>query len=440
MREPIQQAASAFQRRLVELEPVQLQAVLHFASEAWRRPLRESEQVDLRSLYRQLRDQELAHEPAIRQLITRVLVAPAFLYRGESAASGRDPAPVNDWELATRLSYFLTSSAPDAELRAITASGKLRDPDVLVKQARRLLADDRVRRLATEFGCQWLHVRDLESLDEKSERHFPSFNELRSDMQEEITRFFIDLFQEDRSVLSLLNADHTFMNGALAAHYGVELPSDSWQRVVGVRAMGRGGILGFAGTLAKQSGASRTSPILRGNWINETILGERLPRPPKDVPVLPEEAPPGLTERQLIERHSSVAECARCHERIDPFGFALEGFDAIGRRRSGLDTATSLPDGTTLDGIDGLRAYLLDLRRDDFLRQFCRKLLGYALGRSVQLSDEPLLDSMLTELEQNDYRVGTTIDLIVRSPQFRNVRGRDLLSAVEPVAQPIDNP
>jgi hypothetical protein len=336
--------------------------------------------------------------------------------------------------LAARLSYFLTSSAPDEELRGAAAGGKLHESEVLLAQTRRLLRDAKTRRLATEFGCQWLHVRDLDTLDEKSERHFPTFANVRGLMLEETTRFFIDLFQNDRSVLSLLDADHTFVDAALAKHYGISLEGDGWQRVDGLRALGRGGVLGMASTLAKQSGASRTSPILRGNWISEVVLGEKLPRPPKGVPVLPEEAPSGLTERQLIESHSTEPKCATCHQRIDPLGFALEGFDAIGRARQTdaggltIDTRAKMLDGTEFTGLNGLRHYLVTTRRDDFLRQFCRKLLGYALGRSVQLSDKPLLDTMLRELVAHDYRVSTAIELIVQSPQFREVRGRDFIS------------
>jgi hypothetical protein len=214
------------------------------------------------------------------------------------------------------------------------------------------------------------------------------------------------------------------VNGALAEHYGISVHGESWERVDGLRAKGRGGILGFAATLAKQSGASRTSPILRGNWLSEVVLGEKLPRPPKGVPLLPDEAPEGLTERQLIERHSSDATCARCHQRIDPFGFALEGFDAIGHARS-ADTRATLPDGTKLEGLGGLRSYLLDRRRDEFLNQFCRKLLGYALGRGVQLSDKPLLESMLVQLKTHDDHVSTAIELIVASKQYREVRGKE---------------
>ncbi|TVP96664.1 MAG: DUF1592 domain-containing protein [Planctomycetaceae bacterium] len=431
LREPIHRAAAEYRQRMTAVEPIQLRAAIEFADQAWRRPLSESERFGLTALYDQLRAQELPHDAAIRMLITRILVAPAFLYRGEKAAPGPDPAPVDPWELATRLSYFLWSSLPDAELRQLADSGQLVEPEVLVRQVRRMTSDPKIRRLATEFGCQWLQVRDLDSLDEKSERHFPTFVDLRGDMQEEIVRFFIDLFQADRSVLTLLDSDHTFVNGPLARHYGFDIAADDWQRIDRMRAAGRGGILGFAGTLARHSGASRTSPILRGNWLSEVVLGERLPRPPKDVPVLPEEAPEGLTERQLIERHSSDPACAKCHQRIDPLGFALEGFDAIGRGReldsNGhlIDTFTRMADGTELDGLEGLRGYLLETRRDDFLRQYCRKLLGYALGRSVQLSDKPLIDTMVLELNANGHRVGTVIEGIVLSPQFLMTRGQN---------------
>lgn len=439
LREPIRRRAGEFQARLLATQPAHLEGVLNFAEKAWRRPLSEDEKERLRALYRRLREQEeFEHEEALRLTLCRVLTAPAFLYRLEQAPPGTAAAPVNDWELATRLSYFLWSSAPDDELRGLAAAGTLSQPETLAAQAARMARDPKVRRLALEFGCQWLHVRDLDTLDEKSERHFPEFASLRADMREEIVRFFMDLFQENRSALSLLDADYTFVSGPLAKHYGfeeIDPGAGDWRRVEGAKAAGRGGILGFAGTLAKQSGASRTSPILRGNWLSEVVLGERLPKPPKGVPVLPEETLPGLTERQLIERHSSDPNCARCHARIDPFGFALEGFDAIGRRRTvdaaGLpvDTATVLPGGKAIEGLEGLRAYLLHERREDFLRQFCRKLLGYALGRAVRLSDRPLLDSMIETLKANDYKVHTALELIVLSPQFRQIRGRDFPTA-----------
>jgi len=291
-----------------------------------------------------------------------------------------------------------------------------------------------VRRLATEFGCQWLHIRGFDEMNEKSERHFPTFGALKGAMYEESIRFFADLFQRDRSVLDILAADYMFVNGDLAKHYGIPgVAGNDWRRLDGVKSFGRGGILGQATTLATQSGASRTSPILRGNWVSEVLLGEKLPRPPKGVPQLPEDETQteGLTMRQLVEKHSADAKCAVCHQRIDAYGFALEGFDAIGRRRAKdlaqrpIETRVKTMDGAEFDGIDGLRTYLLTKRKDAFVAQFCRKLLGYALARGVQLSDEPLLDEMQQQLQSHGYRVTVALEAIVRSRQFREIRGNN---------------
>ncbi|HMJ89580.1 MAG TPA: DUF1592 domain-containing protein, partial [Candidatus Acidoferrum sp.] len=437
MREPIKQRAAAFRQRLVDTQTKHVDSVLNFADDAYRRPLTDAEKEELRGLYLRLRERELPHDEAIRLTLARVLVAPAFLYRAEKPGPGDKPGPVNEWELATRLSYFLWSSAPDAELRAVAASGKLRKPDVLAAQTRRLLKDARTRRLATEFACAWLHIYDFDELGEKSERHFPTFTALRGAMYEETIRFFTDLFQNDGSVLNILDADYTFLNADLAKHYGITnvkfSGSNAWQRVDGVKKFTRGGILGQATTLAKQSGASRTSPILRGNWVSEVLLGEKLPRPPKDVPQLPEdEATEKLTVRQLTEKHTTDPRCAGCHARIDAFGFALEKFDAIGRSRErdlgdrAINTHAKVLDGSEFDGLDGLRNYLLTTRRDAFLKQFCRKLLGYSLGRAVQLSDAPLISEMQKQLKANDYRVSAAVETIVRSKQFREIRGREM--------------
>jgi hypothetical protein len=454
MRAPIKRRADDFRALLRETQPAHLEGVLRFAGTAYRRPLRGSEQDELRALYRKLRDEEIGHDEALRLTLARVLVSPAFLYKAETPGPGDKATPVGDFELATRLSYFLWSSAPDAALREVAARGQLRQPDVLIGEMRRLLRDGRSRRLAEEFACAWLHIYDFDELGEKSERHFPTFPNLRGAMYEETIRFFTDLFQRDGSVLEILDADHTFLNEPLARHYGIAFPSgdaarssnitfssssssqsgsssNSWQRVDGLKKQSRGGVLGQATTLAKQSGASRTSPILRGNWVAEVLLGEKLPRPPKDVPRLPEdEATEQLTVRELTEKHSRDPKCYGCHRRIDPYGFALEGFDAIGRRRERdmggrpIDTHTVALDGTAIEGLDGLRGYLLTKRRDAFIRQFSRKLLGYALGRGVMLSDGPLLTEMRQSLESHDYRLSAAFETIVRSRQFREIRGQ----------------
>jgi hypothetical protein len=433
-REPFRKRAEELDKDLDAAVPKQLDALVDFAARAYRRPLTDKEKTDLPALYQALRAKGVSHDEAFRGVLTRVLVAPAFLMRIEQAPAGKQPGPVNDFELATRLSYFLGSSPPDDELRQLAAAGRLKDPKTLAEQTQRLLKDGRVRSLAVEFGTQWIHVRGFDELKEKNEKLFPTFDAtLRQAIYEESILFFQDLFQSDRPVTQIVDADHTFLNETLAKHYAIPgVAGPQWRRVDGVRKYGRGGILGLASVQAKQSGASRTSPVLRGNWVVETLLGEKLPRPPADVPRLPEEeGADKLTTRQQVEKHASVQQCAVCHQRIDPFGFALERYDTIGRLREkdlgGLpvDCVARLKDGTELNGIDGLRTYLLTKKKDVVVRLFCRRLLGYALGRAVTLSDQTLIDEMVVELNKNDGRLSAAVLTIVRSPQFRMIRGSD---------------
>ncbi len=424
MEKPINDRADKFRIRLVATEPAHVEALLSLANRAWRRPLSVAEQQNLRGLYQSLRDAEIPHEDAIRLTLARVLTSPAFLYKLEIPAAGKDAASVTGQELATRLSFFLWSSIPDEQLRRVAYDGQLAHDKMLLAQTRRMLQDPHTRRLAIQFACQWLHMRDFDKNDDKNEKLYPEFVTLRHDMYEETVRFFEDMFRNNGSILDMLAADHTFLNASLARHYGIEPNGNEWQRVEGIKSKGRGGILGMASLLASQSGASRTSPILRGNWVYETLLGERLPRPPANVPQIPDEIPSGLTTRQLIEKHTSVAACAKCHLRVDPYGFALEQFDAIGRLRPNkVDTKTTLATGQTIDGISGLRDYLLNERRHDFVRHFCRKLLGFSLGRELQLSDEPLVDTMMKRLERDDYRFHVAVEAIVLSDQFTRIRG-----------------
>ena len=428
MEAPIRKRAADFRGTLERAEPTHVDTIVDFAAKAWRRALSVTEKDNLRELYRKLRASELEHDAAARLLIARVLTSPQFLYRLEEPKPGTKATRVSSLELANRLSYFLWSSMPDAELQSAAESGKLAsDEATLLAQTRRLLAHPRARRLATHFACQWLHVRDYDQNDDKNLELYPEFAKLRGSMYEETVRFFEDLFRNDGSVLDILDADHAFLDESLAKHYGIDgLTGETWRRVDGIRAKGRGGLLGMATILASQSGASRTSPILRGNWVSETLLGERLPRPPPDVPQLPDKVPSGLTARELIEKHSSDPACAKCHARIDPYGFALEQFDAIGRTRPAkVDTKTTLVDGKAIEGLTGLKNYLLADRRSDFIGQFCRKLLGYSLGRAVQLSDRPLLEEMQSRLAANDYRFSVLVETIVMSRQFREIRGAD---------------
>lgn len=437
LRKPIKDRAAAFKKLLVDCEPKQVDALIDFAAKAYRRPLTDDESTGHRVLYADLRKEGLPHEDAFRLTLARMLAGPSFLYKIENPVPGANQGPVNDWELATRLSYFLWSSAPDAELRHLASEGRLHNPDVLVAQTRRMLRSAKTRRLASEFACHWLQIDNFEHLDEKSEQHFPTFAGLRAAMAEESTLFFTDLFQHDGSVLDILDADYIYLNEPLANHYGIPgVKGAEWRRVEGVKKYFRGGVLAQATTLAKQSGASRTSPILRGNWISETLLGERLPKPPKGVPPLPDDeaALKGLTVRQLVEKHTSDPKCFVCHRRIDPYGFSLEAFDAIGRHRTKdlgdqlIATRVKTMDGSEFDGLEGLRNYLLTKRRETFVRQFSRKLLGYALGRSVLLSDDPLLTEMQTDLAAHDFKLHNLVDKIVLSRQFREIRGVDVAS------------
>ncbi len=433
MREPIQERAAAYRQQLRDTEPAQLAELVAWAPRVYRRPLVQGEAEGLQALYDQLRAEELSHDEAFRLTLARLLIAPDFLYRLEKPGPTDQPSDVSAWELASRLSYFLWSTMPDESLWQSAAAGRLTDPAELLAQTRRMLANQRARHLAEEFACQWLQIRDFDQLDEKSESHFPTFSAVRGLMYEESLRYFTDFFQNDGSVLDLIDGDHTFVNAPLAEHYGIPgIEGDQWRKLEGARQYGRGSVLGLGTVLAKQSGASRTSPILRGNWVSEVLLGERLPRPPKGVPPLPddESATAGLTVRQLVEKHRSLAQCAVCHDRIDAFGIALEEFDAIGRHRTTdlgnrpIDTRTTLPDGQAIDGAAGLRAYLAAQRQEQIVAQFCRKLLGYALGRSVQLSDLTLIEHMADQLAQHDYRISAAVEAVVLSPQFRQIRGQ----------------
>lgn len=420
------QRAERFRQRLEKSESKHLAAVHQLASRAWRQPIDGNRKAHLNRLHAKLVADGIDHDQAIRLLIARVLSSPSFLYRYESVKPGTGISQISDRELATRLSYFLWSSIPDRELSVVADQYKLHSRQVLRGQCVRMLKSDRVRRLAIHFACQWLHVRDFDQMVEKNERLFPEFDSIKKDMYEESVRFFENLFRNNESVLDILDADYTFLNPRLANHYGIPAKTKGWARVAGVRKQGRGGVLGMASILASQSGASRSSAILRGNWVSETLLGERLPKPPSGVPQLPESVPQGLTARELIEKHSSVPGCAKCHARIDPYGFALEQFDTLGRTRPDkIDTRATLIDQTEIEGLAGLKHYLVNKRREDVLRQFCRKLLGYALGRETRLSDEPLIDKMLDGLKQNEFRVHSAVLTIVNSRQFRSVRQLD---------------
>jgi hypothetical protein len=437
-----------YERLAVESQSHHLEAVLRLAEKAYRRPLTDDENADLIDFYRFLREDDgLDHAAAIGDLVVSILASPNFCYRIDftepvgiaadgngtptaSADSARSSiAPLTDTALANRLSYFLWSTMPDDELMGLAKAGRLRQPDVMRAQARRMLADPKVAALATEFGGNWLDFRRFEEHNAVDRDRFPTFdNELRRAMFEEPIRFMIDLFSNDGPVTDFLEGRHTFVNPVLAKHYGLDLPSrsDEWVRVDDATVVGRGGILPMAVFLTKNAPGLRTSPVKRGYWVAKRVLGDPIPAPPADVPDLPnDEAALGeLTLREALAAHREHKSCATCHQRFDSLGLVFEGYGPIGERR-GIDlggreveTSAVFPDGSEGDGLGGLLRYIADQRREDFLASFCRNLLAYSLGRSLLLSDEPTVDRMLTSLAENDYRFASAIDIIVTSPQF----------------------
>ena len=423
--EQIKREETALLAAQVAAEPKHLDALLGFAARAWRRPLADDERTAILASYRADRAEGAKHDPAFRAALARVLSSPWFLYRVEQPASGSHWQPVSGDELATRLSFLLWDSIPDEELRAKAA--KLQEPAVMEEQLRRMLKDVRVRGMAEEFGARWLGVRDFVANHGRSLKHFPEFTPvLRDALAEEPVRFFDDLLVNDRPVADVIAADAVVINDVLAKHYDIPgVTGPEWRRVEKVSAYGRGGFLGFGAVIAKQSAAARTSPIKRGAWLLQ-VLGERLPNPPPGVPPLPETPPEGLTVREITERHRQDAKCAGCHIRIDPFGMAMERFDAIGRLRPASefkpgDTKGILRDGTEIDDIAGLRNHFAGPRREDLLRTLARKLTGYALGRAVQLSDRKLVDE-LTKTMVDGGRWSDVLLVIVRSEQFRCIR------------------
>ena len=417
-------------------EPSHLAALADFAQRAYRRPLAPGERDELVAFYRRLRDQEqLTHEEAIQDTLVLLLLSPPFLYRLDLAAASPERRPLTDYELASRLSYFLWSSMPDEQLLARAAAGDLHEPAVLAAEARRMLQDERVRGLATEFAGNWLDFRRFQSHNSVDRQRFPQFtDQLRGAMFEEPVRFFVDAAQNDRSVLEMLYGSHTFVSDVLAEHYGIEtgdLQPGQWVRVDDASPQGRGGLLGMSVFLTQNSPGLRTSPVKRGYWVARRLLGERIPPPPPTVPELPaDEAQLGeLTLREALARHRSDKNCAACHERFDSLGLVFEGYGPIGERREKdlggrpVDVRAALPGGSEGAGLDGLRTYLRQRRQEDFLDNLCRKLLSYALGRSLLPSDDKTIGQMRDQLARSDHRFGSLVETIVASPQFLHKRG-----------------
>lgn len=363
------------QRALQVAESQHVDDAVEFARRAWRRPLSADETQRLRGFYATLRREPgLNHDQAIRALLARILVAPAFLYRPESAGGRtdgpREIAPLSDWELANRLSYFVWSSLPDEELSRAAVAGELGQPDELARQARRMLRDSKAHRLATEFFGQWLGFYRFDEYRGIDGERFPEFNEgLKAAMYNEAVSFFTHIVREDRPVGEILFADYTFLNAPLARHYGIDgatAPEDRHVRVADTALQHRGGLLGMAAVLTATSAPLRTSAVKRGDWVLRRLLGTPVPPPPADAGSIAADdaGSDGLTVRQRLEGHRTDRSCINCHARIDPLGFALEHYDPLGRWRDRyrdgqtIDSSGVLNDGTTIHGVEGLRRYL----------------------------------------------------------------------------------
>lgn len=398
-----------------------------FATRAWRRPLTVDESTQVAALYDAARAKELDRESSGREVLVRLLVSPKFLFKLEEANEPGERR-LGAWELATRLSYFIWASAPDATLSAAAADGSLLQPEVLAGETRRMLRDWRANGLAQEFAGQWLKFHGFTKVANIDGNKLPEFTpELKSDMYREAFDFFTYLVREDRPVREVLAADYTFLNDRLATFYQIPGVQGGEFRKVNVAQYQRGGVLGMGALLAKNSYPHRTSPVLRGHWLLEAVLGAPTPPPPNDVPKLDDSVSKATTLRSRLELHRADKACASCHDKIDPLGFALEGFDAIGRVRTldeagqPIDNSAQWKNGPKFAGIDGLRTFLAS-REGEFTEHFCRKLIGYALGRTVLPTDKPLIETMRADLKKSDDRISAAILAVVQSRQFQNRR------------------
>ena len=361
---------------------------------------------------------------AARMFVIRTFAHMRFIYRHEEK-SGK-AVKVTDYEMASRLSYFLWSTAPDDELMKLAAENKLSDPKVLKAQVDRMIKDKKSSALAKHFAAQWLKFNEILETEGPSEEKFPEFNEeLAKDMWKESAICFEYIVKNDRSVLEILDADYTFLNGRLKKHYGMGGGSGGFTKVM-LKDKRRGGITGHASILTLTSSAMRTSPILRGNWIISSLLGTPTPPAPANVEPLPDEevVSAHLTLKKQLESHRKSPQCKGCHQKIDPVGFPLENYDVLGRWRqkydkAAIDATGELQDGKIINGPEGLKKYLLK-EKESYLRNLSRKLFGYALGRSIQYYDFYVINEMVRSAKENDYRFSALVWKIVNSYQFQH--------------------
>jgi Protein of unknown function (DUF1592)/Protein of unknown function (DUF1588)/Protein of unknown function (DUF1585)/Protein of unknown function (DUF1595)/Protein of unknown function (DUF1587) len=410
-----------------EEDPCAKRILSTLAQRAYRRPVNDRDVETLVSFYKEGRASG-GFDAGIQRGLERILVAPSFLFRVEREPESASPGTVfrlGDLDLASRLSFFLWSSIPDEELLASAIAGKLSQTAELEKQVRRMLADPRARALVDNFVDQWLQLTKLESIGPDAEV-YPEFDEnLRDAMRQETREFVDDQLRNDRSVLEMLTANYSYVNERLAAHYGIQGVYGNQFRKVTFTDGRRGGLLGQASLLTVTSYPNRTSVVLRGKWLLATLLGSPPPAPPETVPPLKEAGEDGQPRslRKRMQEHRDNPVCATCHDRMDSLGFSLENFDALGKWRSmadgeTVDASALLPDGTRFDGISGLRRVLLS-QKEDYVRTFSAKLLGYAVGRGIEYYDQPAIRQIAREGAAADSKWSSLILAVVRSTPFR---------------------
>jgi hypothetical protein len=425
-------------------EPCAKKILGSLAMRAYRRPINDEELATLLEFYKEGGN----FNEGIRRGLERILASPSFLFRIEREAANAAAASVyrlSDLELASRMSFFLWSSIPDDELLAVASRGRLKDPAALEQQVKRMLADPRSEALVDNFATQWLKLGKIVAV-KPDEYEYPEFDEnLRNAIQEETRRFISSQLREDRSVVDLLSANYTFVNERLARHYGIpNIYGNQFRRVTFADGV-RGGLLGQASVLTATSYPNRTSPVVRGRWLLENMLGAPPPPPPPDVPALKESGAEGQPKsvRERLEMHRQNPTCAACHVRMDPLGFSLENFDALGKWRTvsdgaPIDASGSLPDGTQFEGVVGLRNLLLS-HRDDFVRTLTEKMLAYALGRSVEYYDLPVVRQVARGAAPGDYRWSAVILGIVQSAPFTMSSASGAVSSAGRVASATKN-
>lgn len=409
--------------------------IKQFANRAFRRPAKAEEVARLLKLFRTAKERGDTFEASVQVALSAVLVSPHFLFRVELDREPTEPGGayrIGDYELASRLSYFLWSSTPDEELLDLAAAGRLSQPDVLDGQVTRMLKSPKSRSLVDNFAAQWLQLRRLAQVRPDTTQ-FPFDDELRKAMYDEVAGLFETVIREDRDVFELLNADYTFLNERLAKHYGIEGVIGDKMRKVALTDRRRGGVLTAAAVLTVTSNPTRTSPVKRGKWILEQLLGVKNESPP-DIPQFEEEAPgaeEGLSLRERLKRHTSNPSCAACHLRLDPMGFALENYDAVGRWREQdgelpVDAAATMPNGTEFTGAIGLRKVLVD-HRDEYEKCLTRAMLTFALGRGLEYYDACAVQRIAEQVAAEDHRFSAVVRGIVHSYpfQFRRTLRKD---------------